>query len=110
MYKQVKINMKQEHHELLKLKANESNLSLAQYVRDKLDIDLNDNRIIKKSRKKIPKASYTTADPKLLYHLSSIGNNLNQIAKKVNISKSIDTNIILNYLIEIQRQINDYRN
>lgn len=109
MYKQVKFNIKQNHHDFLSKKAIDKNLSLSEYIRQQLNIDLKDKSIVKKSRAKKHQQVLTT-DPRLLYHLSSIGNNINQIAKKVNSSKDIEASSILGYLINIQRQIDDYRN
>ena len=110
MYKQIKINIREDHHVSLYEKADAKNLTIAQYVREELNIDLKDKYIRKSARKKRKsKISYVQVDPKLLYHLSCIGNNINQIAKNINTSNNIDSNIILSYLINIQRQINNYQ-
>lgn len=106
-YKQVKINLTPEHHQELEKEALLNSQTIAQFIRNKLDIDLKTKPRIRKMRS--DKKEIVKADPQLLYHLSKIGSNLNQIAKHLNATKSVDR-VVLNTLIEIQEEIKKYDN
>lgn len=79
-YKQIKTNLKPEEYEKIKQIAQENNLTLSSYVRKILNME---NELDNKKDIDIEKL-------KLIYELNKIGNNLNQIAKRVNINKIID--------------------
>jgi len=102
--KQVKVNFYQEQHQLLKQKADENNVTIAQYIRKKLELELkkNDTRKIYKKHEKV---TYKKADPNLIYQLNKIGNNLNQIAKKINSKKNINNIDILQTLANIEKDL-----
>ena len=105
-YKQVKINLTQEHYQELQEEALGNGMSIAQLVRHKIGIDLKSTpRSFQRSRKvRSDKKPVTKADPQLLYHLAKIGNNLNQITKHLNKTKVIDS-VVINTIIEIQEEI-----
>ncbi len=105
-YKQVKINLTQEHYLVLQEEALNNGMSIAQLVRHKVGIDLKDTpRSFQRSRKvRSDKKPVVKADPQLLYHLAKIGNNLNQITKHLNKTKVIDS-VVINTIIEIQEEI-----
>ena len=105
-YKQVKINLTQEHYQELQEEALGNGMSIAQLVRHKLGIDLKTApRSFQRSRKvRSDKREVTRADPQLLYHLSKIGANLNQISKHLNSGNAVDR-VVLTSLIEIQEEI-----
>ena len=106
IYKQVKINLTPSHYLELEEQAISSNKSIAQLIRDKLGIDLKDTpRSLQRSRKvRSDKREVTRADPQLLYHLSKIGTNLNQISKHLNSTKVVDS-VVISSLIEIQEEL-----
>ena len=106
IYKQVKINLTPSHYLELETEALSSNKSIAQLIRDKLGIDLKDTpRSFQRSRKvRSDKKEILKADPQLLYHLSKIGTNLNQISKHLNSGNVVDS-IVINSLIEIQEEL-----
>jgi len=105
--KQVKVNLYQHQHQQIKILAEENNTTIAQYIREKLSLEL-EEKDTRGAYKKHEKVSYKKADPKLLYELSKIGNNLNQIAKYINTKKDdIDTIEILQSLVEIEKQIKE---
>ena len=52
--------------------------------------------------RKEPKRKYTKVDPNLVFQLSGIGNNLNQIARRLNQKEKIE---LLPYLVSIEEQI-----
>ncbi len=106
-YKQVKINLTPEHHQELEKEALENNQTIAQFIRDKLSIDLKTKPRIRKMRS--DKKVVVKADPQLLYHLSKIGSNINQISKHLNSNNPVDR-VVLNTLIEIQQEIKNYDN
>lgn len=101
-YKQVKVNLTPEHHQQLLELADDKNMTLAQYVRSELNIDLKNKPRVRKKRSDIN--IYNKADPKLIYHLAKIGSNINQIAKKLNKGNTLH----LATLIDIRKALNDY--
>ena len=105
-YKQVKINLTQEHYSVLDKEALNNGKSIAQLIRDKLGIDLKDTpRSFQRSRKvRSDKKPVVKADPQLLYHLAKIGANLNQISKHLNSTKIVDS-IVISSLNEIQQEL-----
>ena len=105
-YKQVKINLTQEHYQELQEEALGNGMSIAQLVRHKLGIDLKDTpRSFQRSRKvRSDKQPVVKADPQLLYHLAKIGTNLNQISKHLNKTKVIDS-VVISSLNEIQQEL-----
>ena len=102
--KQIKVNFYPEQHELLKNLAEENEVTIAQYIRQNLDLELdkNDTRKIYKMHEKV---THKKEDPKLIYELSKIGNNLNQIARNLNSKKDVNNIEILQTLIEIEKSI-----
>lgn len=106
IYKQVKINLTPSHYSELETEALNNNKSIAQLIRDKLGIDLKTTpKALQRPRKvRSDKREVTRADPQLLYHLSKIGTNLNQISKHLNSGNVVDS-IVINSLIEIQQEL-----
>ena len=106
IYKQVKINLTPSHYSELDTEALNNNKSIAQLIRDKLGIDLKDTpKALQRPRKvRSDKKEILKADPQLLYHLSKIGNNLNQVSKHLNKTKVIDS-VVINSIIEIQEEL-----
>ena len=105
-YKQVKINLTQEHYQELQEEALGNGMSIAQLVRHKLGIDLKTTpKALQRPRKvRSDKREVTRADPQLLYHLSKIGANLNQISKHLNSGNAVDR-VVLTSIIEIQQEL-----
>ena len=106
IYKQVKINLTPSHYSELDTEALNNNKSIAQLIRDKLGIDLKDTpKALQRPRKvRSDKKEILKADPQLLYHLSKIGTNLNQISKHLNSGNAVDR-VVLTSIIEIQEEI-----
>lgn len=105
-YKQVKINLTPEHHAELLEKAAALDKTLAQYIRDNLNIDLKEKPRVRKKR--TDSAEFNKADPQLIYHLHKIGNNLNQLTKHLNSGNSFDR-VGLTALMDIRDKLNDYK-
>lgn len=105
-YKQVKINLTHEHYQELQDEALSNGMSIAQLVRHKLGIDLKlTPKSFQRSRKvRSDKKEILKADPQLLYHLSKIGTNLNQISKHLNSGNAVDR-VVISSIIEIQQEI-----
>ena len=105
-YKQVKINLTHEHYQELQDEALSNGMSIAQLVRHKLGIDLKDTpKALQRTRKvRSDKKEILKADPQLLYHLSKIGTNLNQISKHLNSNNAVDR-VVLTSLIEIKEEL-----
>ena len=105
-YKQVKINLTPEHYSELDTEALNNGMSIAQLVRHKLGIDLKTTpKALQRPRKvRSDKKEIVKADPQLLYHLSKIGTNLNQITKHLNTTKVVDS-VVISSIIEIQEEI-----
>ena len=106
IYKQVKINLTPEHYQELQDEALSNDKSIAQLIRDRLGIDLKSTpKALQRTRKvRSDKREVTRADPQLLYHLSKIGTNLNQISKHLNSGNVVDS-IVISSIIEIQEEI-----
>ncbi len=105
-YKQVKINLTPEHYAELLEKAAALDKTLAQYIRDELNIDLKEKPRVRKKR--TDSAEFNKADPQLIYHLAKIGNNLNQLTKHLNSGNSFDR-VALASLMDIRDKLNDYK-
>lgn len=105
-YKQVKINLTEEHYQELQNEALSNDKSIAQFIRDKLNIDLKTTpKALQRSRKvRSDKKEIVKADPQLLYHLAKIGANLNQISKHLNSGNAVDR-VVINSIIEIQQEL-----
>lgn len=65
-------------------KADELEITKAELIRRQLKFNFDDARDARKRR------VHRTTDPKLLYHLNKIGNNLNQIAKHLNEGNTLE--------------------
>ena len=106
IYKQVKINLTPSHYSELDTEALNNNKSIAQLIRDKLGIDLKDTpKALQRPRKvRSDKKEILKADPQLLYHLSKIGTNLNQISKHLNSNPAVDR-VVLASIIEIKKEL-----
>ena len=89
MRKFLKVGMKIEDYQELQEKALNLNITISEFSRQ-----------ILKNGKIIEQPNNT----KILYHLNKIGNNINQIARFANSSKSLDIQIY-NLLVEIKSYI-----
>ncbi len=87
-YRQIKINILIEDHVEIKKIADETGISIATLFRLSLGVDMELNSRVPKNieARKIDIPCHLS----LLYHFSKIGTNLNQIAKRCNINKSVD--------------------
>jgi len=90
--KRVTIRLTQDEYDKLYQQAKALDITLSQLLRKKISGD----------RERLT----TKCDKELLYEINRIGNNLNQIAKHCNITKSIDK-LALQSLVEIERKINE---
>ena len=96
------IKIRVTEHEYLELKLKSTKPRLAEWMREScLGITSS------KRQKKV-----SSIDPALLRQLSAIGNNLNQIARQIKVSKSnvINHIYILSVLSAIQSEIKDIKN
>jgi len=92
MKKFLKISMDESLHQSSKEKAKELGISLSELVRQ----FLKNGKVIQKNNNK-----------DLVYHLNKIGNNINQIARKINSEKSyraIDSTIYT-MLVKVKKDI-----
>lgn len=102
------MNLYPEQHELLKKMAIENGQNVSEYIRQKLNLNVDKNQarnIYKKHVEVIEKV----ADPKLLYHLAKIGNNLNQITKKINSKKYVPPIEVLEILARVEQAFEDIK-
>ena len=106
--KQVKVNLYPYQHEQIKNLAAENNTTIAQYIREQLALNLapKDTRKIYKNHEKV---TYKKTDPKLIYELSKIGNNLNQISRNLNQKKDVSNIEILQTLVSIEEKIKELK-
>jgi len=106
--KQAKVNLYPKQHEILIERAKENGTNISEYIRQKLDLNLDKNDTRKKY-KEHEKVTYKKADPQLIYQLAKIGTNLNQIAKQLNQKKDVSTIEILESLISIEKKIKEIK-
>ena len=97
-YKQVKVSLKIDDHIKLQEHCRENGVTMASFFRDLVNYEIED---IRKPRSK---RETKIADPKLLYHLNKIGNNLNQIAKNLHQKRELDFKVLFQ-LVEIEKRI-----
>jgi len=83
-YKQVKINMKLDDYDRLFLLSKEKNLTMAEYIRNILNIEFKNAPAPKMEK------VHKKTDPSLMYEIIKIGANMNQIAKHANIKKRVE--------------------
>lgn len=98
VYKQVKVNFTPEHFARLEELSNKNGVSKAEWIRRKLKLNYEDMPQ--------PKGKVQTkeADPKLIYELAKIGNNINQLARQANVNKALDREI-LSALVRIEDKL-----
>ena len=92
MKKYLKVGMEDSLHQISKDKAKEVGITLSEFVRQLLK----NGKVIEKNDDKI-----------IIYHLNKIGNNINQIARKINSEKSyrVIDSVIYNMLSQIKNDI-----
>ncbi|MCP4971155.1 MAG: MobC family plasmid mobilization relaxosome protein [Arcobacter sp.] len=73
--------------------------------KQRLKTNLNFSDFVRKSSSKIKIVSKLDQD--IIFHLSKIGNNLNQIARAINKKEKIP---VLNKLVEIEKQLKELTN
>lgn len=106
--KQAKVNLYPDQHEILVQKAKENGTNISEYIRQKLDLTLDENDVRKKY-KEHTEVIEKVIDPKLNYHLAKIGNNLNQITKKINSKKYVPSIEVLTILAKIEQAFEDLK-
>ena len=88
-YKQIKVNLDENLYKKISVYAEMKEVSLAEVFRQSVGAKIQDIR-----KPKIKRVHKVT-DPKLLYHLNKIGNNLNQISQHLNSGKNLDNQILI---------------
>ena len=103
--KQIKVNFYPEQHEKLVAMAKANDTTISQFIREQINFNLSEEDI-KKRYKRHNENEYKKADPKLIYQIAKIGNNLNQIARYINIKKNdVNTLEILQSLVNIEKDL-----
>ena len=100
-YKQVKVNLDEEVHHKLKEFCDARNITMAEYFRNQINTKIDDARDPQQKR------VHKTTDPKLLYHLNKIGNNLNQIARHLNEGNSLEIQVLAE-LTNIEQSLKEF--
>ena len=77
-YKQVKVNFTILDHYKITTLAKSENKTIAELIRSRFDAEIRSAPIPRQ------RVKYVETDPKLLYEIRKIGNNINQIAHKLN--------------------------
>jgi len=102
-YKQVKINFYPEQYQILLTEAKKNDSTIAQYIRQKLNLNLSEKDTKKRYAKSDEKDCHKKTDPKLIYELSKIGTNLNQITYKINKKEYVPNAEVIENLDEIKK-------
>lgn len=97
-YKQIKINLSPEDHARFSDAAAAENISMAELIRQKIGAKIEDAPAPKITR------PVKKADPKLMYEMNRIGNNLNQIARHLNSGGKLDKTV-LQILVNIEDEM-----
>ena len=100
--KQAKVNLYPEQHLLLVERAKENGTNISEYIRQKLDLTLQENHT-RKTYKEHKEVIEKVADQKLVFQLAKIGNNLNQITYKINKKEYVPNVEVLENLVEIKK-------
>lgn len=98
--KQIKVYFSPDDYDIIKSKAAAENVSMAELIRREVGLEIENAPAPKSTHRE----AAATADPALLYELKKIGNNLNQIAKKVNAENAIDR-ATLAVLVSIEKEM-----
>lgn len=88
-YKQVKVNFSIEDHAKLTNLAKAQNKTIAELIRSHLDTK------IENAPQRNKTVIYKNADPRLLYELNKIGNNINQIARHLNVGHMLEKRVLI---------------
>jgi len=102
-YKQVKINFYPEQYQILSAEAKKNDSTIAQYIRQKLSLTLAEKDTKSRYATSAEKDCHKKTDPKLIYELSKIGNNLNQITYKINKKEYVPNSEVIENLDEIKK-------
>lgn len=86
--KQIKVYFPVEDFDRLKESSKSQNITMSEFIRNSTNSKL-ENAPAPKTKK-----VYKVSDPKLLFFLSNISNNINQIAKKINSKNEFDRKAI----------------
>lgn len=97
-YKQIKINLSPKDHARFSAAAAAENISMAELIRQKIGAKIEDAPAPKITR------PVKKTDPKLLYEMNRIGNNLNQIARYLNSGGKLDKTV-LQILVNIEDEM-----
>jgi hypothetical protein len=107
-YKQIRVNFTHDDHAKIDQLAELENMSIAEYIRKKLDLD-SIAKVPRKRKVRIDKRDIKKEDPKKLFFLANISNNINQIAKHCNSTHTIDVQV-LNAITSIQMLLEEEEN
>lgn len=88
--KQIKVYFSEEDYQKIKDESASENISMAEFIRQKINLKIENPPTPKKA-----KMTYKKIDPKLLFFLSNISNNINQVAKKLNSKGELDRKMLL---------------
>ena len=96
-YKQVKVNFTIDDHRKISYLAQEENKTIAQLIRSQFSFEIKNTPIPRQI------AMYKHVDPKLLYEIRKIGNNINQIARRLNQGQLLERRILLKIYEKVSR-------
>jgi len=95
--KQIKVSLKPEDYEVIKQKAMKKNISLAEFIRQKLQVSI-DFRSASN-----PITYYRKRDPQLLFQLNQISKELNKIANGIEKNIEINSFLLLQIYTKVMR-------
>ena len=88
-YKQVKVNFTIDDHIKISNLAIRENKTIAQLIRSRFTFEIENTPIPKQV------VTYKQTDPKLLYEIRKIGNNINQAVKKLHRGQMLEKRILI---------------
>jgi hypothetical protein len=96
-YTQVKVNLFPDDHDKLLQLAISENKTIAQLIRSRFSFEIKNAPMPRQI------AKYKQVDPKLLYAIRKIGNNINQAVKKLHQGQILEKRILIKIYEEVSQ-------
>jgi len=96
-YKQVKVNFTLDDHNKISNLAISENKTIAQLIRSHFSSEIENAPLPKQI------VAYKQTDPKLLYAINRVGNNINQAVKKLHQGQLLERRILIKIYEEVSK-------
>jgi len=96
-YKQIKVNFSVEDHSKISQIAVSENKTIAELIRSRFSSEIENAPLPKQI------VTYKQTDPKLLYEIKKIGNNINQAIKKLHQGQILEKRILIKIYEDVSK-------